>query len=65
MIIKTTTQRFMNGKPGINTLNNNERGIDTMAAHSTEFGVVLFQNSPKIKIEKMAGVVKPVYSWIY
>ncbi len=62
IIINTTTHRFMNGNPGINILNPSERGIDTMAAQSTEFGLVLFQNNPKIKMAKIAGVVKPVYS---
>ena len=62
MIMKTTTHRFMNGKPGIKILKPSERGMDTIAAQRTEFGVVLFQNNPKIKMAKMAGVVNPVYS---
>ena len=61
-IRKTTTHRFIKGRPGINILNTKESGIETMAAHRTELGVVRFQNSPKINIENMAGVVKPVYS---
>ena len=61
-ITKTTTQRFINGNPGESILKPRDNGIAKIAAQSTEFDVALFQNNPKIKIAKIAGVVKPVYS---